>query len=75
MLSRTITSTSADRNSEYTHNEGHKDIIKDCEDILLELGLHYIYIVFNVNCYLFMYSANNCTVEHCHFSYNLPCQE
>jgi len=28
MLSRTITSSSADRNSEYTHNEGRKDITK-----------------------------------------------
>jgi len=58
-LSRIITSSSAERNchSEYTHNEGHKE---DCENISLELGLHDIYIVFNVNCYLLIYSANNC---------------
>jgi len=54
MLSHIINSSSAKRkwHSEYTHNYGRKNIIEDCEDISLELGLYYIYIEFSINCYL-----------------------
>jgi len=59
-ISDAVTYHKIERNShsEYTHNEGRKDIIEDCENILLKRGLYYSYIVSNVNCYLFMYSGN-----------------
>jgi len=36
-------------------------ITSSSAEISLEFDLHYIYIVFNVNYYLLMYSDDNCT--------------